>query len=175
MKTKLTYEFGLIVATKKERDYWKDKIKNKIEELDKNELLGKYNYEQVKIAIDILNELLKGSETMEEIKVGEYVRSKSGVIGKVIGIHTIEKYKYHYISTFVCYETEDITKHSPNIIDLIEVGDIVETFYVSVCDVVHIWNEEMLKALREDIENGIGIKSIVTKEQFNSIKYVIGE
>lgn len=30
---KNTYEFGLIVGTKREREYWKDKIKEKIEEI----------------------------------------------------------------------------------------------------------------------------------------------
>ena len=106
---------------------------------------------------------------MEEIKVGDFVRSKSGVIGKVIGIHTIEKYKYHYISTFVCYETEDITKHSPNIIDLIEVGDYV--------------NGELVASVGDGrVEIGEGhtlsnekIESVVTKEQFNSMKYIVKE
>lgn len=31
----------------------------------------------------------------------------------------------------------------------------------------------MLKALKEDVENGIGIKSIVTKEQFSQAEYKI--
>lgn len=66
-----------------------------------------------------------------------------------------------------------ITKHSFNIIDLIECGDIVETFDVLHNEIVYIWNEEMLKALKEDIENGIQIKSIVTHESFNSIKYEV--
>jgi hypothetical protein len=33
----------------------------------------------------------------------------------------------------------------------------------------------MLKALKEDVENGIGIKSIVTKEQFAQAEYKIPE
>ena len=37
----------------------KDQIKGLIEGLNKNELLNKYNYEQMKIAIDILQDLLK--------------------------------------------------------------------------------------------------------------------
>lgn len=69
--------------------------------------------------------------------------------------------------------TDWVKKHSPNIIDLIEVGDIVEVFDVLHNDIVYIWNEEMLKALKEDIENGIQIKSIVTHQQFNSIKYEV--
>ena len=74
----------------------------------------------------------------------------------------------------VCFYTDfSKIKHSPNITDLIEVGDIVETFDVLHNDIVYLWNEEMLKALKEDIENGIGIKSIVTHQQFNSIKYEV--
>lgn len=45
------------VADEKER--WRNKIKDLIERLNKNELLNKYNYEQMKIAIDILQDLLK--------------------------------------------------------------------------------------------------------------------
>ena len=65
---------------------------------------------------------------MEEISINEYVRTKKGNIGKVIGIfegHSIAKYhiefqgnvkvKRQYLST------KTIAKHSFNIIDLIEV------------------------------------------------------
>jgi hypothetical protein len=64
-------------------------------------------------------------------------------------------------------------KHSPNIIDVIEVGDIVEVFDVLHNDIIIVWHKEVLKALKEDIENGIQIKSIVTHESFNSIKYEV--
>jgi len=33
--------------------------------------------------------------------------------------------------------------------------------------------ENLLKAYKEDVENGIGIKSIVTKEQFASMEYKV--
>lgn len=38
----------------------KQEIKDKIEQLEKNELFGKYNFEQIKFAIDALQELLEG-------------------------------------------------------------------------------------------------------------------
>ncbi len=38
------------------------RIKDKIEQLDKNELFGKYNFEQIKFAVDALQELLEGRE-----------------------------------------------------------------------------------------------------------------
>lgn len=102
-----------------------------------------------------------------EIRVNDYMRTYQGDIGKVktitaTGIIIEDERHIHF---------DRVTKHSPNIIDLIEVGDIVGTFDVLHNDIVYIWNEEMLKALKEDIENGIKIKSIVTHEQFNSTKY----
>lgn len=36
------------------------RIKDKIEQLEKNELFGKYNFEQIKFAVDALQELLEG-------------------------------------------------------------------------------------------------------------------
>lgn len=38
------------------------RIKDKIEQLEKNELFGKYNFEQIKFAVDALQELLEGRE-----------------------------------------------------------------------------------------------------------------
>ena len=69
---------------------------------------------------------------MEEIKVGEYVRTKDGVIGKVIALaHMYIELDRKYYDTqygFVRDITFDerITKHSSNIIDLIEVRRLRE-------------------------------------------------
>lgn len=43
----------------------KSKIEDKIEQLEKNELFGKYNFEQIKFAVDALQELLEGREQNE--------------------------------------------------------------------------------------------------------------
>ena len=64
---------------------------------------------------------------MEDIKVGEYVRTKSGNIGKVLDITnvTMQKRKKYLIKWNISkayYITAiRIVKHSKNIIDLIEV------------------------------------------------------
>ena len=113
---------------------------------------------------------------MEEIKVGEYVRTKSGNIGKVLDITnvTMQKRKKYLIKCNISkayYVTAiRIVKHSPNIIDLIEVGD-----YVNGCRVTKIENGEIT-----EISNWFGvdwgideIKTIVTKEQFNQVKYEV--
>lgn len=71
---------------------------------------------------------------MEEIKVGEYVRTDTGKVTKVITINSVKYTKWsararkkselagtERILINGKYELEDIVKHSFNIIDLIEV------------------------------------------------------
>ena len=79
-----------------------------------------------------------------EIKIGEYVRTSKGYIFK------IEHNKMVQGLRFLDAQYGTITKHSPNIIDLIEVGDIVHTRDVLNEDIIYIWTEEYLKALKED-------------------------
>lgn len=60
---------------------------------------------------------------MDDLKVGEYVRTKNGKIDKVINDN-------YYISEYIecekgIVDKENIVNHSKNIIDLIEVGDFV--------------------------------------------------
>lgn len=71
-----------------------------------------------------------------EIEVGEWVRTKAGVIAKVCAYQDLVTYDNKGISvTFHSFDTNkgaiadiNIAKHSKNIIDLIEIGDIVECF-----------------------------------------------
>lgn len=71
-----------------------------------------------------------------KIKVGESVRTKSGFIGKVIAMHSgyalyyelnIKKEIQNNMMNGIVYE-DNIVKHSKQLIDLIETGDIVECF-----------------------------------------------
>lgn len=121
-----------------------------------------------------------------KIEVGEYVRTKKGIIDK---IKTINKYgvitKYddkedkisivenYYINNGLEVNEDDIVKHSKNIIDLIEVGDIVHTRDVLNEDIVYIWSEEYLKALKEDLNNGIELVDMLTKEQYRENCYTV--
>ena len=57
-----------------------------------------------------------------KIEVGEYVRSKIGSIGKVT---RIEDNKFLYENKTLITWIGNVTKHSKNIIDLLEVGDFV--------------------------------------------------
>ena len=109
-----------------------------------------------------------------EIEVGEYVRTNKGNIGNVIDIfqgHCTAKYhiqfqgnvkvKRQYLST------KTIAKHSKNIIDLIEVGDIVEVLDHDWLRVFNIDDEDILKSFIEDCEeNNWKLQGIMTKEVY---------
>ena len=109
---------------------------------------------------------------MEEIKIGEYIRTHTGMIAKVINDN-------YFMPIYIeCNEgiflRENITKHSPNIIDLVEVGDYVNHQQVLIIKdgipYVEYSNEfdDYIGYITNDI-----IKCIVTKEQFEAIKYEV--
>lgn len=121
---------------------------------------------------------------MKEIKVGEYGRTNKGKIfifawlensdekrytNKVLlGNGKIFENKFYYFD-----DGEEIVKHSKNIIDLIEVGDIVHTRDVLNEDITYIWSKEYLDALKEDLKNGIELVDILTFEQYTRNCYTV--
>lgn len=109
---------------------------------------------------------------MEEIEVGEYIRTYS----KIRRVTNANFYMLQYVE---CGEDivwrNDIVKHSKNIIDLIEVGDYVNgkevhkyngnTGIVSINELG--WTFIAFKDKKYPIE------TIVTREQFASMEYKI--
>ena len=138
---------------------------------------------------------------MNEIEVGDYVRTKDGLIAKLINIDEDEycfdnkiKWYYEYYSKevyaedwkdFVKYE---VVKHSPNIIDLIEVGDIIrveglkhakevieDKFYrydVFGNDVRAIIDDSGYGNYSKQIKD-YKILSVVTHEQYKEMEYKV--
>jgi len=110
------------------------------------------------------------------MKVGDYVRTKFGQIGKLDYINEYNIYIKFAKNIRVIAKTEDY-KSSPNIIDLIEVGDYVNGH--KVVDIAQapkraVYTEEKGQIALIPRTKG-DIKSIVTKEQFESMEYRIGE
>lgn len=123
------------------------------------------------------------------MKVGDYVRTKNGNIRKIKEV--IDKYylddpDYYADKSLINIEqnrvedtiymekwlfNEEIIKSSPNIIDLIEVGDYVNGLYVhGITDYgleVYMFGDAK-ECLKED-----EIKTIVTKEQFKNMEYEV--
>ena len=124
------------------------------------------------------------------MKVGEYVR-----LDRCQGINKIDE--EDEIGTFYLedvigdewgdetfrLDTNDVIKSSPNILDLIEVGDVlvVKDFVDEACmiftDIYLIQNEQQLINIKSDLEKNKNKKlySIVTSEQFSQMEYRIGE
>ena len=121
---------------------------------------------------------------MKEIEVGNYVRINNDFrlialgIGKVIRINQDTIYVKMNFELPFSFKRENIVKHSKQLIDLIEVGDIVEIFVeifdVLDEDVIYIYDKEMLKALKEDIKNGAKIRRILTHQQYMANCYEVG-
>ena len=119
---------------------------------------------------------------MENIKVGEYVRTKSQGIFRISHINPD-----NIINEFskVCLTQNEKVgwgsieaikelKHSPNIIDLIEVGDYINYYRVEEIGETHI---DKVKYLIDSLDRSIydeNIASILTHEQFESMKYILG-
>ena len=127
------------------------------------------------------------------MKVGDYVRTKRGEIHKITDLsgyyengRLIKEKQLVHIDNKISgwnYEqfNEIIIKSSPNIIDLIEVGD-----YVNGYKATYVVNEEPCpsgKFVDIDCDKDSSdsyffendIKTIVTKEQFSQMEYRIGE
>ena len=112
-----------------------------------------------------------------DIQVGEYVRNREGIIFKVD-----EEKKNIQINEFMNMRgSKDILKHSKNIIDLIEVGDVIRYKIKNISTtletkgfiegIVDISDEEQLENMKKD--KNYEIKTIVTKEQFKSVEYEV--
>lgn len=112
------------------------------------------------------------------MEVGDYVRTKNGGIGKVVDRYEvndyykvvvdirngfIEKHKEHLFKKY-------IKVSSPNIIDLIEVGDIIINQLGEII-IPNGSNIDELKDYWKICKNPI--KSILTKEQFESMEYKV--
>ena len=105
------------------------------------------------------------------MKVGDYVRTKDGKIFKWTKYCTTSKEDYNEHTRKLLFDENEI-KSSPNIIDLIEAGD-----YVNGERVINIIKKyKYLEVSDEEIIiDEEDIKSIVTKEMFESIEYKVGD
>ena len=116
-----------------------------------------------------------------ELRINNYVRTDKGQIGKIIYFEG-DMVRVD-CDKFITYKSNhnEIIKPSPNIIDLIEVGD-----YVNGNKIIKISNDHCGRTvLVWGFDNGDfqcafaiyedEIKSIVAKEQFESMEYKLGE
>ena len=126
-----------------------------------------------------------------ELKEGMYIRTKLNDFCNMIAIRKIEEIdedddnKFwiddYIIDTFGDEQNklseEDVDKASFDITDLIEIGDYVNGYRVysgggNHFDYILTWDEESDYYMKIELPS-LDIKDIVTKEQFNSVKYEV--
>ena len=125
---------------------------------------------------------------MEEIKAEEYVRTKDGKFGVFDRYSSREENSLHK-SPFNCFikmqnrktplqcSREYIVKHSKNLIDLIEIGDLVNGYRVT--DKYLFAGEKPVLETEGNDTNckclcGEDIQIILTKEQYMANCYKVG-
>lgn len=106
---------------------------------------------------------------MQEIEVGEYVRTTNGEIGKarviIQDMIFINTNQYYYLES-------DIKKRSKNIKELIEDGDYLNGYLVRKIN-GELCNFDLNEERWIQIKNIDIIESLVTHEQFEEIEYKI--
>ena len=116
----------------------------------------------------------------DKIEVGEYYRTKNGLIRK---IKTIKSGKRYFTRTTVTlingrHRLEDIVKHSKQLIDLIENKDVLKVRIdktIMVFGMDEDTSDIKYKELIENIENGeYELLEILTHEQFEANCYKVG-
>ena len=111
-----------------------------------------------------------------ELKLNMYVRTEHGIykINGYINNNYTQKFTYidnKGVSDFL--DKNQVIKASRNIIDLIEVGDIITTN--NLCgEVTHIEGDKIYTTCYDgEYCYDYQIQSILTKEQFESMKYEV--
>lgn len=119
-----------------------------------------------------------------EIRVGEYIRTKDGIIDKIVDIR--DTYSERKLIAFEKSNSlkSDIglkamvVKYSPNLIDVIEEGDYVNGKKVysigTICSTIGILTTINLTD-GTFITNDMQILDVITKEQFESVSYKVKE
>ena len=113
-----------------------------------------------------------------KLEVGMYVRTKYNGIFNIQVLEAIRDINCDYIEVnYIRFPRNEILKASHNIIDLIEPDDVLKYVYDNkecVSKVLNRGSKMLLVTAHLEVSLGlVNIKSIVTKEQFEAIKYEV--
>ena len=104
------------------------------------------------------------------LKPNDYFRTFDGQIFKSMNVSPIKGNKIYYLNgDYTWVDVSAVANFSDNIIDLIEVGDYVNGYRVTYVypNLIKVDSTDIWEIHSHDI------KSIITKEQFNSVKYEV--
>lgn len=124
---------------------------------------------------------------MEEIKDNEYIRTTQGTLARIedtefdICYNTFNQLLYKNWIMSECFY-EEIVKHSSNIKDLVQAGDIViYSINSKMADIEIVKEHTDARTLEKSLRVGlysleqVDIKQILTKEKFESESYRLEE
>ena len=106
----------------------------------------------------------------DNLKPNDYFRTFDGQIFKSMNVSPIKGNKIYYLNgDYTWVDISAVDNFSDNIIDLIEVGDYVNGYRVTYVypNLIKVDSTDIWEIHSHDI------KSIITKEQFNSVKYEV--
>ena len=114
----------------------------------------------------------------DNLKPNDYFRTFDGQIFKSINVSPIKGNEIYYANgDYTWADISAVDNFSDNPIDLIEVGDYVNgkrVYNISIVDGLKYLDVEVEDYLSDiPFINADQITSIVTKEQFNSVKYEV--
>ena len=133
---------------------------------------------------------MKCQKNKFDLKIGNYIRTTSGKIRKIISLYDTGDV---FVETHSCIKQENIVSSSNNIIDLVEIGDYVNGYKVIKIFINKFNNKKVLISLQREEEYEYSddlsdymcdesihiylenIKYIVTKEKFENIIYKVGD
>lgn len=113
-----------------------------------------------------------------KLEVGMYVRTKNGMIAKIVSKEDVSGSLHRKEMVFIldngnrlALNSKKVIKASKNIIDLIKVGDCVNGLTV----VYNARNNggNIVIVINGNAYNEKEIRSVVTKEQFDSVRYEV--
>ena len=115
------------------------------------------------------------------MEIGEFVRTITGEIHKVVEIkEDLNDMNYYIYENNMGDFSVCITKHSKNIIDLIQEGDFVNGYYCRyITDIntgeKHLCNYDLNVMQWIPLKDIDVLGEILTKEQYEKNCYVVGE
>ena len=119
------------------------------------------------------NDVVYALYVRDNLKPNDYFRTFDGQIFKSINVSPIKGNEIYYANgDYTWADISAVVNFSDKLIDLIEVGD-----YVNGVEVEEINDKEIMLVdthlwIDKEVANRL-IESIVTKEQFNSVKYEV--
>lgn len=115
-----------------------------------------------------------------KLEEGMYIRTKAGKIAKIINKYdnsgSIHKENFVWVlddSSVLALHSQKVVKASYNLIDLIEVGDYVNGLQVMCITEFKDGSRYIEFDDGKYLCKNYQIKSVVTKEQFESMKYEV--